>query len=664
MNTNTSNDKYIWLEEVNGEEAIKFAKEESEKATAALTKHPYFQDIHSKALEFFGSKEKIPYVNFDGKFLYNLWSDDQNVQGLLRRTTVESFISDNIKWETVVDLDKLSIEYNSKIVFKGLIPNHAHTKGLLSLSHGGSDANFIVEFDLVKNEILKDGFYLPESKGGAHWVDDNTIRIERNFGEDSVTTSGYARTVRELKRGQSLDQAQIIFEIEKTDMYSYSKVLFDGDVPHYFFGRVVDFYNIEEFYVANGEKRKLNLPTQAEDHGIINGEYIVSVKVDWNGYKNGDILTYNLKTNDTKLIYSPAKNESFYSIKKTKDGLYIIIDEDVKGRLYLFTKNGDSWKRELVSLPMNGALDFLSTNEDAQEFFITYHSYNRPSTYYYGKQNQIVKEVKTAISFFDHHSIEVTQNFVKSKDGETIPYFLVHKKGLEFNGKNPTILYGYGGFEITLKPGFSNGIGASWLTRGGVYVLSNIRGGGEYGPRWHQAALKNNRQCAYDDFFAIAEDLFKQKITSPEHLGAWGGSNGGLLMGVCYTMRPDLFKAINCMVPLLDMHRYHFLLAGASWMAEYGNPDDEKDGAYIRKISPYQNIKKLDRNPVMFLNTSTKDDRVHPGHARKFAAKLKELNLPYLYYENMVGGHAGASNFKETAFKHALDMCFFWENLK
>jgi prolyl oligopeptidase len=659
-------DNYLWLEDVLGEKQIAWARDRSQKAITQISTHPDFSEIEKKALEFFGTKEKIPYVSIDGEYVYNLWNDDQHVQGLFRRTKIEDYLKENPNWQTIIDLDDLSKKENEKWVFRGLELNDSETLGLLTISPGGSDANIIREFSMTTLDFVAGGFTLPESKGSAHWVDDNSIRLERSFGEGSVTSSGYAKTVREWKRGTSLNEAKIIFEVEYTDMYSYSKIVKTHDHSYAFLGRVIDFYNTEELIFQKGEWIKLLLPTMVQDYGIVENQYIVALKQNWKDYKIGDVIAYDLETHQTEKVFSLESNESLYSMSRCLDGLYVIVDRDVSGSLYKWTlESNKKWSKKQIDMPKNGSIDFLSTDYLHNKFFVGFSSFNQPLTYYYGENFEIKKTVKMAPSFFNHQELKVEQHFVKSLDGTRVPYFLIYKNGLEFNGTNPTILYGYGGFEISLKPTFSNGIGASWVSRGGVYVLSNIRGGGEYGPLWHQSALKENRHKAYEDFFAIAEDLFAKKITSPEHLGAMGGSNGGLLMGVCYTQRPDLFKAINCGVPLLDMHRFHKLLAGASWIAEYGDPEDEKDGAYIRSISPYQKINKEIKNyPVMYLNTSTKDDRVHPGHARKFAARLEEYNLPVYYFENMVGGHAGASNFKESAFKHAMDMCFFWSELK
>ncbi len=658
-------DKYLWLEEVLSDQSINWAKEISHESIQKLKSFLDFEDIENKALDFFGTREKIPYVSIDDKYVYNFWTDDEHIQGIYRRCSIEEYLKTNPDWESVLDLDELSLSEDVKWVFENLVLNESKTRAMVFISPGGSDANIGREFDMLTKNFIPDGFILPESKGEAHWVNDNTLRLCRTFGEDSETDSGYARTIRDWKRGEPLEAAKIIFEVAQNDMMAHANDIKTKDKTFYFLCRVIDFYNKEEQVFKDGHWIKLQLPKMYSDYGVVKNQYIVMLKMDWKEFKIGDVISYDLETHATSLILSVGLNESVYEISYSETGIYIIIDEDVKGILYKITlQDNEQWTQRKLELPANGSIDYLSTNFMNDKFFVGFSSFNQPSTYYYGEGEKIVCVAKKAPSFFDYKKVIVKQQFATSLDGTKIPYFLVHRNDLVFDSTNPTILYGYGGFEVSLKSSFSNEIGSSWLEKGGVWVMSNIRGGGEYGPNWHQSALKENRFKAYEDFFAIAEELIRLKITNKEHLGAMGESNGGLLMGVCYTQRPDLFKAINCGVPLLDMHRYHKLLAGASWMAEYGNPDDEHDGAYIRSISPYQNIKENETYPVIFLNTSTKDDRVHPGHARKFCAKLVEHNHPVYYYENILGGHGGASNFKETAFLHALEMSFFWKYLK
>jgi len=664
-------DKYLWLEEVLSEDSISWVKEKNQTTLKPLTSHPEFAKLESDILKILESKEKIPYVYMNGEYLYNTWYDDEHTQGLLRRTTLEEYKKNNSNWETVIDFDQLSNIEKIKWVPKGFTISPNQKRALIYMSPGGCDANIIREFDLTKLQFVPDGLVLPKSKGSAVWLDDDTILISRDFGEGTLTASGYPRTIRRWKRNSTLSSAKTVFEISKNDTFAFQRSFYLPNNPEHkiILMRNIDFYH-SEFFLFNEETSKteqIDLPQMCDYLGHTLTSLFVTIKENWREFCQGDLLHYDFQTKTIELILRPAKNSSIHTTAISKNGIFVIINENIKGNLYFYTKSSSAWQSHHLKLPSEGSLEALTTDATNDNFFVMYSSFNTPPSYYFGTGVETFSVVKIQPAFFDYKNIEVHQYFVKSFDDTAIPYFLVHKKGLVFNGNTPTILYGYGGFEVSLCPEFSNVEGIAWLEKGGVYVLANIRGGGEYGPTWHQCALKENRYKTYEDFFAIAQDLFAKKITSPRHLGAWGGSNGGLLMGVCYTQRPDLFAAINCAVPLLDMRRYHKLLAGHSWIAEYGNPDDEKDGEYIRKISPYHCVEKdLPPNkkyPTIFLNTSTKDDRVHPGHARKFAAKLEELHHQFYYYENIDGGHAGHANLKQLAFKHALDYIFFWKEL-
>lgn len=659
-------DKYLWLEDVLGEKSLNWARNQNTKSIDELKKVPVFDSIVKSFEDILGNKDRIAYAsNIKEGFVYNFWTDDKNLQGLWRRTKTEDFLKENPTWEILLDLDALSLLEGQKWVFNGADFSPSYKRAMIYLSPGGSDATYIREFSLETKSFIDNGFSLPFSKGGTAWISEDEIAVLRDLGPGTMTAAGYPKTARLWKRGEDLAKAPVVFEIESTDNSISADHYDDNGKVDVLFTRNIDFYRAEYKLYEDGKLKDLGLPLQMSFYLRQGDVYFIQVASDWRGFKQGDCLEYNFRKDTVTLVFRPDAKSSIYSARLTAEGPLMIIDRDVVSKLYQFKKVGAEWKSYLIEMPENGSIDFLVTDRIGSDFFVGYSSFNSPITYYYGNNDKIQKKIKSMPSFFDHTALEVKQHFVKSLDGTMVPYFLVHKKGLELNGKNPTILYGYGGFEISLKPAFSNMIGSAWLSRGGVYALSNIRGGGEYGPAWHQSALKDNRDRAYQDFFAIAEDLIQKKVTSPDHLGAQGGSNGGLLMGVCYTQRPDLFKAIDCGVPLLDMKRYHKLLAGHSWIAEYGNPDDENDGRYIRNLSPYHRIEATGKKyPVMFLNTSTKDDRVHPGHARKFAAKLEEFDHPYYYHENIDGGHAGASNLKELAFMNALDYAFFWKHLK
>ena len=659
-------DKHLWLEEILSEESLTWAKKHNKETINFFESDDWFKKDIKDIQTILESKEKIPFVYFiEDEFVYNFWTDDKNTQGLLRRTTIENYKNVEPNWEIILDVDELSKREGQKWVFHGIDISPNKLRALVYLSPGGTDANVIREFDLKSKSFVEDGFIISVAKGQAQWLSDDELFVTRDLGPDTVTNSGYGRLIKRWKRFEPLTKAKTILEITPEDNAISMNVYHEDGKTSFVAIKRIDFYTSEYFKYNGSEFMQLNLPKKANFYGSLFEGAFLNLNQAWGEFLIGDIVYFHYSTGNMELVYRPDSKTSLYSFRVIKDGALAILDTDVKGNLYFFKKENNAWTSERIDMPKNGSIDMLITSSHQNDFFVSFDSFNTPMSYYYGNKNKVESIVKKQPGYFDYENVEVHQNFVKSPDGTLIPYFLVHKKGIKLDGKNPTILYGYGGFEVSLKAHFNNVLGKVWLDKGGVYVLANIRGGGEYGPNWHQAALKEKRQCAYDDFYAVAEDLIAKKITTSKHLGAQGGSNGGLLMGVCYTQRPDLFAAINCGVPLLDMQRYHKLLAGYSWVAEYGNPDDELDGSFIRKLSPYHNIDSSEKNyPMMFLNTSTKDDRVHPGHARKFAAKLHEHGFKYIYHENIDGGHAGASNLLEVAFMKAMDYAFFWKYLK
>ncbi len=661
-----TDDKHLWLEDVLSEKCLDWVKNLNDVSTKKFKSWTKFEETSQKILSSLETKEKIPFVHFiDRSFVYNVWYDEKHIQGLLRRIALTDFTNKKDSWETILDLDQLSQEENKKWVYHWFHLSPNGKRAMVALSPGGTDANVIREFDLTTKKFVPDGFHLSLSKGSSEWLNDDALLVTRDYGSSTVTHCGYPRQMRKLSRGQKPEEAPVIFEIPAHESFLFAEAdHFDNRSVILIYQRM-DFYTGKMFIYENNSFTQLDLPEKCDIFGFNENHFLIGLRQEWKGFQSGEVLKMTADRETISSLYKPEKNSSVYSARVSQNGFYLVIDRDVKSELHFFETSSlaNSSRSVQIALPQNGTIDYLTTSSHDSHFFVAYESFNQPMTYFWGLKTDIT-QLKEQPSFFDHKNIEVSQHFVLSPDGTKVPYFLVHKKGITFDGKNPTILYGYGGFEISLKPRFSNVIGIGWLDQGGVYVLANIRGGGEYGPDWHQAALKSQRDRAYNDFFAIAEDLIKKKVTSVEFLGAQGGSNGGLLMGVCYTKRPDLFKAINCGVPLLDMHRYHKLLAGHSWIAEYGNPDDEEDGAYIRSLSPYHRLNKdFKKTPVIYLNTSTKDDRVHPGHARKFAAKCLEYNYPVYYFENIDGGHAGASNLKELANMKTFDFAFFWSQL-
>ncbi|MFW6370636.1 MAG: prolyl oligopeptidase family serine peptidase [Bacteroidota bacterium] len=657
-----TNDPYQWLENVDDEKALEWVDNWNEKSLEAFSAQPVYQEIYNKNLEIMNSDDRIASPGLYGRYVYNFWQDEDHQRGIWRRTTLDSYMSANPEWEILLDIDELSAKDNVKWVFKGasgLYPDY--NKFLVSLSKGGGDAVVIKEFNSETKSFVKDGFYLPEAKGGASWIDENTLMVSTDFGE-GVTTSGYPMQVKILKRGQELKNAHEIFKGEKEDMGIWGYTIHTKDKVYQLVTRRTSFYEGEYYFVENGEPVKLDVPKDIELSTIFKDQVIFQLKSDWKaGNKKlpqGTVasIRYNdLIKGESKFlpVVIPDEVSSVTGISSTKDVLLINMLVNVKSELYAYTLK-KKWKKNKINAPELGTISLESADDFSNNYFFYFQNFLEPSTLYFGDAStRDVKAVKSLPSWFDTKKYQVQQFETVSKDGTKIPYFVVGRKDMTLDGSNPTLLYAYGGFEVPQLPRFSALTGTAWLEKGGVYVLANIRGGGEFGPKWHQAGLKENRQLIYDDFHAVAENLISRKVTSAKKLGIYGGSNGGLLVGVAVTQRPDLYGAAVSAVPLLDMKRYNKLLAGASWMAEYGNPDVPEEWEYIRKYSPYHNVKKDENYPEIFFTTSTRDDRVHPGHARKMVAKMSDMGHKVYYFENTEGGHAGASTNEQRAQMYA-----------
>ncbi|MBY0413328.1 MAG: hypothetical protein K2Q18_04150, partial [Bdellovibrionales bacterium] len=486
-------DKYLWLEEVLDKKNLAWASSENDRTAKALNNGADFDSLVKDASEILESKEKIPFATYiEDDFVYNLWKDDKNVQGLFRRAKISDYNKEITAWEIILDLDALSLKEGQKWVFHGCHTSPSKERALMFLSPGGSDADVMREFDLKKKDFVVNGFELPLAKGKATWITENELIVIRDMGSETVTSSGYAKEVRLWNRGEVVPNQKPIFEIPKEDM----GIFFfegDGENPVVLLSQKIDFYSGKTFLFKNGKIQQIDLPNKYEEIDATDKTLYVSVKENWKQYHLGDVVAYNYEDRSYELVYRPSNNSAVYSISITRDGLFMIIDIDVKSSLFFFSKKGGAWTAEKIEMPGNGSMDYLVSAKKSNDFFVGYDSFNMPLSYFYGVKNKVEKIVKKEKSFFHHEDIEVSQHFVKSLDGTRVPYFLVHKKGLKMNGVNPTILYGYGGFEISLKAHFSNILGKLWLDKGGVYVLSNIRGGGEYGPAWHQSALKENR---------------------------------------------------------------------------------------------------------------------------------------------------------------------------
>ncbi len=667
-------DPYLWLEDVEGQKALEWVKTHSEATEAILKAQPLFEQTRQKALEILNSDQRIAYAGFQGKYLYNFWQDEKNERGIWRRTTLEEYLKPGPQWEILLDIDRLSQEEGQAWVFKGatgLYPDYSLY--MVYLSKGGGDAQVAREFDGRTSRFVSDGFILPEAKCSVSWKDANTLYVQTDFGPGSLTESGYPRIAKVWKRGTPLAEARTIFEGQAGDVAVGCASLYTPERRYDVISREITFYTSQN-YVMEGEKPvRLEIPEDAIFGGFFKNQMLVQLRSDWsNGairYKQGSLISidydrYLKGDRRFTVIVEPDERSSIVSHSNTRDILLVEMLNNVQSELYGYHLKDGAWQREKVNSPPLTTLSVRSTDERSNRYFFTYEGFLIPTSLVLASDAGDIRKVKSLPQFFDASRLEARQFAATSKDGTAIPYFVVQRKGAKLDSSNPTLLYGYGGFEISLRPGYSGVLGAAWLEQGGAYVLANIRGGGEFGPRWHLQAIKEHRQLCYDDFAAVAEDLIRRRITSPQHLGIMGGSNGGLLVGVALTQRPDLFGAVVCQVPLLDMRRYHKLLAGASWMAEYGNPDVPEEWAYIQRYSPYQNVSADRTYPRVLFYTSTKDDRVHPGHARKMAAKMEAMGATVLYYENTEGGHSAAATNRQRALREAISYSYLWMQLR
>ncbi|NKI33829.1 S9 family peptidase [Wenzhouxiangella sp. XN79A] len=663
--TQPGDDPYLWLEEVEGPNALAWARGQNEVSLSELEAHPLFAPIHDRALEILTSDDRIAYPSLQGGMIYNFWRDAGHVRGIWRRTTVEDYRNEEPEWEVLLDLDALAEEEGENWVWAGASCRYPdYDRCLVRLSIGGADATVTREWDMATREFVEDGFRLEESKSAISWRDRDSVFYGPAFGEDQVTDSGYPRTVRIWERGSDPSEAPIVFEGERGDVAAQGLRFWDGDDHYDMIVRAPGFFSRHYYLYRDGKPHRLNVPDDAELAGMLDGQVLIELKSDWEvagtTYSQGALVagpidSFETDSPELAVVVQPGERASISSVATTENTVLVNVLDNVVSTLHRFTHDDGRWVSEPLDVPELGSIAVVSTDDRSDRFYYNYTGFLTPSTLFEADAARDTHtDVRSEPAWFEKAGMEVAQHEATSADGERIPYFVVTPAGFEADGQNPTLLAAYGGFEVSRTPFYSGVTGSAWLERGGVYVLANIRGGGEFGPKWHQAALKENRQRAFDDLIAVAEDLIERGITSPDHLGIQGGSNGGLLVGAVMVQRPDLFDAVVCQVPLLDMKRYHRLLAGASWMAEYGDPDDPDQWAYLAAYSPYQNVSADVDYPRAFFTTSTRDDRVHPGHARKMVAKMLDQGHDLLYYENIEGGHGGAANLKQQAYLSAL----------
>jgi prolyl oligopeptidase len=659
-------DDYLYLEEVQGEKALAFARAHNAISEGALTADPGFRPLEDRLRAIYNSKDKIPSPSVRNGKVRNFWTDGDHPRGLWRETTFAEYKKAAPAWVTLLDVDALGKAEKESYVFHGVKCLHPqHRRCLVRLSRGGGDAEVVREFDAEKKEFVKGGFALPEAKSLVSWKDENTIFVATDFGPGTLTKSGYPRVVKEWKRGTELAAAKQVFEVGESDILAECRRSFDQGRVRDLCERAIDFERTELFLFENGKLVRVDKPEDA-DAGFWGDDLVLRLRSDWAAggasFKKGSLVVTGLKPfmqgkRELQALFEPTKQSSLASWTGTKNRLVINVLSDVRNQVTVFSRKSGKWAGEPFKETV-GSVQVHAFDEDkSDDMWLWLEDFTLPNSLELWSTASGKREpIKKNPAFFDAAGVEVTQHFAASKDGTRVPYFEVARRGRAQPG--PALLEAYGGFEISLSPGYKAGVGAAWVERGGVYVQANLRGGGEYGPEWHESAMKHKRQNAYDDLIAVAEDLARRGVTGPKALGVIGGSNGGLLTSVMLTQRPDLFGAVVSKVPLADMKRFHKLLAGASWMGEYGDPDKPEDWAALAKYSPFHHVKRDAAYPPVFFTTSTKDDRVHPAHARKMVARLEAMGHKPLYYENIEGGHGGAADAKQRAYLDALVYTF------
>ncbi|HEX7708103.1 MAG TPA: prolyl oligopeptidase family serine peptidase, partial [Thermoanaerobaculia bacterium] len=659
--SNVGEDPYLWLEEVDGERALAWVAEQNERTARSLASDPLFEELYGQALSILDSESRVPRLTFRGEHLYNLWRSSEHPRGIYRRTTLAELKSGTPRWETVLDIDQLAKSEGKPWVFSSMTClSPENRQCLVSLSPGGGDAVEIREFDTKELRFVSEGFHLPLAKTNVGWIDADSIFVGTDFGDGTVTGSGYARIVKRWTRGTPLSSAVVVHE-GRPDSVSVSAqrirtTTSDIDLVN----ESKTTWSSERYELLNGQLHRLALPESALLSGGFQGSLVIRLTEPWTfgerAMKSGSVIVVDpavLRGEAGKLevLAEPDVDSTIESVTVMDDAILVTRLENVRGRLIRYTPAAHGWSREVIAFPDNGAISVMTTRGSTGDALVQFESFVTPPTLFHAKPSSRQPEmVLSQQATFDGSRISVTQNWAVSKDGTRIPYFVVGRSDLRADGKTPVHIFSYGGFRVSLTPAYSGSYeehygayGKLWLERGGVFVLANIRGGGEFGPEWHSTVLRENRHKVFEDFEAIAGDLVARGTTRPELIGIEGRSNGGLLTLGTMIRRSDLYGAVISGVPLSDMKRYHRMLAGASWVAEYGNPEIPEEWSFLKEYSPYQNFRAEAAYPPLFVYTSTRDDRVHPAHARKTVARLQELGHEVWYYENTEGGHGGSS---------------------
>ncbi len=665
-------DPYLWLEEVEGERALDWVRAENARSLAILEGDARFPELLQRALTVAESRDRLPLGQVRGGYLYNFWQDPDHVRGIWRRATLASYAANAPVWETLLDLDALAATENANWVWQGSDCDPSGQRCMISLSNGGLDASTEREFDVNARTFVAGGFVVPEAKSNIGWLDRDTLLVATNWGDGSLTESGYPFQLRAWRRGTPLASASEIIRGQASDVSLGVTTLEDESGDHIAIAVEGDTFFEAVYWLMTAEgPRRITLPRRASIRRYFADRLIVTLEEAWSiggvQYPSGALLALPLASATSaapqiEVIFTPGPRQSIENVAATSSGLLVAGFDNVRGRLQRFTLRGGVWNGEQIALPPTGVVTIASASTSSAQAFAVFEDFLTPSTLY-AIDGGAARAVRSLPAQFDASPYVTEQFEATSADGTRVPYFVVRRRDVEMNGENPTLLYAYGGFQLSQTPSYNAYLGQLWLDQGGVYVLANIRGGGEFGPDWHSAGLLTNRQRIYDDFYAVERDVIERRITSPRRLGISGRSNGGLLMGVMLNQHPEMVHATVIGSPLLDMLRYDQLLAGASWVGEYGSPNVPEQRAFLERITPYQNLAPGENFPLVFIYTSTKDDRVHPGHARKYAARLQELGVPFLYYENMDGGHQANANLREAARRRALEYMYLTQRL-
>ena len=673
-------DPHLWLEDVTGTKQLEWVRAQNAKYLPELEAVPGFAGWRTRAEEILQDPRRIAYPSgaqpsgVSRTQVFNFWRDASSIRGIWRVSPRAAYDAGTPQWTTLLDMDALEKAEGQNFQFSGAncLPP-AFKRCLVNLSVGGKDAVQVREFDLEKQAFVpatQGGFVTTDAKQTIAWLDENRLLVATAAGP--ATTSGYAREVRLWQRGTPFSSAKLMLTAAETDIRAIPAAYGEAEGRRTVIGQALTFWTARIHHLmADWSLQVSPLPEDADFKFIANvgdgPRAYALLRSDFQGIPKGSLVSYTVpnvgKMGPVEQVFTPGPTQAIADVEATGKAIYIGLLDNVAAKLIRLSvgpesRGGRSWQQAEVAIPANSAIGLVAA-DDADTIYANIQGFTEPSRLMRATSGARAQTVASAPAFFDGAKYEVAQRFATSKDGTKIPYFIVRPKGAK--GPLKTLYWSYGGFEIPLLPAYPSPEVMQWLEAGNQYVVGNIRGGGEYGPRWHQAALLEKRQNSYDDLHAVAETLKREKQASS--IAVHGRSNGGLMASVAYTQRPDLYDAALVGVPLADMKRYHLLLAGASWMAEYGNPDTS-DWAFIQKYSPYQNIRKNADYPRVFFYTSTKDDRVHPAHARKMAAEMQAQGHPIYYYENIDGGHAGVANLKENAYRAALMLAYLNRELK